>query len=73
MWDIQHPNKVFEYIVDKSKNNFIRLLLKKDKYLSFDLSIRNSLETKGSVKEVKICNPNNPACLMDCCLLELFF
>jgi hypothetical protein len=73
MWDIQHPNKVFDYIIDKNIKSVVRLLLKKEKYYTFEKNIRNKLESKCSVREVKICNPNNPACLMDFCLLELFF
>ncbi len=64
MWQIQHPIKVFDYIYKPLLNRFgIAVLLLEEKYLSYPLQNRQTLETHNeiSVKKVKIKVPNNPA------------
>ena len=73
MWGIKHPNKVFEYITTKTTKPYIKALMLKSKFNSFDLNSRNELLKKCTVNEVKIQNPNNPANLMDAILIEYEF
>lgn len=40
MWGIQHPAKVFSYIAKKQKSSYIKALMLKDKFNSFDDAIK---------------------------------
>jgi hypothetical protein len=73
MWSIKHPSKVFEYITTKNTKPYIKALMLKSKFNSFDVNSRNILSTKCSIKEVKIQDPNNPANLLDAVLIEYEF
>lgn len=70
MWSIKHPSKVFSYITERQKNSYIKALMLKSKFQSFDIDIRNKILNKCNVQNVKIQNPNNPADLLDSVLIE---
>jgi len=71
MWDIDNPNKVFDYIYtyDESKRFQLICLLPKDKYDGLPLEDREALGSLGvdgvEVLDVKIKSPNNPVQLID--------
>ena len=73
MWGIKHPSKVFEYITIKNTKPYIKALMLKSKFNSFDANSRNELLKKCNVEEVKIQNPNNPAKLLDAILIKYEF
>ena len=77
MWHIENPMKTFNYIYNvnsSNKFNFMALINTK-KYLQFSDSDRTAFEnmikanTKISMQEVKIKNPNNPADLKNAYLI----
>lgn len=73
MWHIDNPNKVFNYIDITDDCNFkLRVLMKKDKYLSFPESDRSVIENNDliNVSNIRIKNPNNPANLMDAVFIQ---
>ena len=76
MWDIQNPNKVFNYIttIDTKVNFQINCLMSKAKFNSFpegDRMILENISLKGFIKkEVKIKDPNNPSRLIDGILIK---
>jgi hypothetical protein len=73
MWHIENPSRVFSYITNKNTDNFaLRCLMRKEKFLSFSKEDRIKLEQLQdlSITDVKIKNPDNPAQLIDCKLLE---
>ena len=73
MWSIENPLSVFEELCPiKDENKFsLFALIRKDKYLSFSKEDIKELESnkKIFVKEVKICDPNNPAKLVEAKLI----
>jgi hypothetical protein len=73
MWGIQHPSKVFSYITEKQKPPYIKALMLKDKFNSFDNEIKKEITEKCQVQNVKIKNPNNPAKLLEATLIEYIF
>jgi hypothetical protein len=73
MWTIKHPSKVFHYIIGKQTNSYIRAIMLKSKFQSFDQEITNQIIRKCNVQNVKIPNPNNPANLLDAILIEYQF
>lgn len=73
MWGIEHPSKVFEYITTKNEKPYIKALMLKSKFQSFDENSRNAILQKCNVKDVKIQNPNNPANLLEAVLIEYEF
>lgn len=73
MWGIEHPSKVFEYITTKNAKPYIKALMLKSKFYSFDENSRNAILQKCNVKDVKIQNPNNPANLLEAVLIEYEF
>jgi hypothetical protein len=68
MWQIEHPQKVYEYLQlePKKSDKSFRLfaLMREDKYLSFPLADREKLELHPNsnlvIKNIKIKSPNNP-------------
>jgi hypothetical protein len=73
MWGIEHSSKVFEYITTKNAKPYIKALMLKSKFYSFDEISRNAILQKCNVKDVKIQNPNNPANLLEAVLIEYEF
>jgi hypothetical protein len=73
MWGIQHPSKVFEYITIKGNKPYLKVLMLKKKFNSFDENSKNELSKKCKINEVKIKNPNNPANLLEAVLIEYEF
>ena len=75
MWNIENPKKVFNYVIDKhyNENNKMNvfLILKKEKYYSFDEEDRNSIEENPflKVEDIRIKNPDNPANLIEAKLI----
>lgn len=70
MWAIKHPNKVFHYMVEQKTDSYIRAIMLKSKFQSFDQKITNQITSKCNVQNVKIQNPNNPANLLDAIFIE---
>ena len=71
MWTIAHPVKVFKYL---DTNNFdVNCILLNTKYLSFEKSDRQKIESNQNIKitYIKIKNPNNPAQLLDAKLIQM--
>jgi NgoPII restriction endonuclease len=75
MWSIAHPSKVFSYIYqsDKLKSFELVVVLRKEKYFSFDAFSREKIEQcqKLCIRDVKIKNPDNPIQLLDAILITL--
>ncbi len=75
MWHIQNPIKVFsQYCKLDSQNKFsLFVILKKDKYFSYDRDDRKKMESNKNilVQDIKIKNPNNPAKLIEAKLITL--
>jgi hypothetical protein len=75
MWHIEHPNKVFRYLMQKDQANFVlNALILESKYLAFsetDRKIFENIQSKNfSIKNVKIKSPDNPAKLLDARLIN---
>ncbi len=73
MWEIKHPSKVFQYITERKLKPYIKALMLKSKFESFDIEIRNQILKKCNLQNVKIQNPNNPANLLETILIEYEF
>ena len=73
MWSIENPLSVFEELckVDDKDSFSLFALMKKDKYNSFPKEDIGELEsnTRVLIKDVKICDPNNPAKLVEAKLI----
>lgn len=75
MWHIENPRKVFNYVMDKyyNENNEMNvfLIMKKEKYNSFDKEDRDLIENNPFLtnEDIKIKNPDNPANLIDAKLI----
>ncbi|MBN2458853.1 NgoPII family restriction endonuclease [Candidatus Woesearchaeota archaeon] len=69
MWTIKNPLEVFKGVFEIEEKEAFNLLaiMRKDKYDKFPKNDINRLESdkKVIIKDVKICNPNNPAELME--------
>lgn len=77
MWQIVHPEKVFNYI-SQSQNNYATLLLLTEKYYSYPESDRRYIEESANdgtnrikIADVRIMDPNNPANLLDAKIITL--
>lgn len=77
MWHIENPNRVFDYI---PKENVISdfamyCLMRTDKYNSFNLEDRTTIEALENLKisNVQVKNPDNPARLLDCKFMEYYY
>lgn len=70
MRSIQHPNRVFNYVIDKTTAIFIRAIMLQSKFYFFDEQLRAELTKKATIEHIKIQNPNNPANLLDAILIE---
>ena len=73
MWAIKHPSIVFNYITSVPTMPYIKALMLKDKFYKFPIDIRNIIKNKCNFHNVKICDPNNPANLLDAILIEYIF
>lgn len=75
MWHIQNPKKVFSYIIDdcydKDSKMNVFLIMKLDKYNSFNKKDRDLVENNHclKIKNVKIKNPDNPNQLIEAKLI----
>ena len=75
MWHIENPRKVFNYVMDKyyNENNEMNvfLIMKAEKYDSFDKEDRDLIENNSflTTEDIKIKNPDNPANLIDAKLI----
>ena len=67
MWGIQHPQKVFAYIINRSHDAF--MLMKKERFLAFSLAERRNIPN-NMIFDVKIKSPNNPAKKINAVLLQ---
>ena len=67
MWGIQHPQKVFDYIINDSYNAF--MLMKKERFLRFSSAEKGDISS-DMIFNVKIKSPNNPAKKMNAILLQ---
>lgn len=68
MWHIENPNKVFNYLpLNKNADFSVNVLLLEQKYNSFPLADRQTLENTSSIsiQSIKISSPNNPAQLLE--------
>lgn len=71
MWGIENPAKVFAYIPE-TRNNFANLIMRREKFFSFDELSRKKLAGSGAeIHEIRIKNPDNPAQLLDGILVSL--
>ncbi len=75
MWQIEHPKKVYNYLHTSDNNNFeLICIIPNDKYKSFPkesrLKLENIEEQGFSIQNSKVKNPNNPAKLIDCKLIQ---
>jgi hypothetical protein len=67
MWGIEHPRKVFSYLVPPNEEArlTVNAIMLKEKFESFPAKDRQLLEsqtgTNFTIKQVKIKSPNNPA------------
>lgn len=80
MWNIEHPQKVFDYLVedyDKDKSEFqINCLILKSKYDKLNDCDKRALdEFKDimSIEDVNIKNPNNPAQFIKAVFIKICF
>lgn len=74
MWGIEHPAKAFDYL-PRIRENFANLIMRREKYDSFDEVFREKLEKiqneNFQILDVRIKNPDNPAQLLDAKLLRI--
>jgi len=76
MWGIEHPNKVFNYVMeyDKNKEFIFFALMKKEKYNNFPEPDRKAIECikdkSFSIIDVEIKDPDNPAKFMPAKLIQ---
>jgi hypothetical protein len=62
MWQMESPVKVFNYLgIDRQSVPSIIALMRVEKYFTFDESDRMPFEESGSVRDVEIKDPDNPA------------
>lgn len=77
MWNIEHPNKVFNYLIKDDKKDYdfkVYCLMLKDKYTSIDDKYKEVLKKYGdilSINDVKVKNPNNPAKFLDAIMIKI--
>lgn len=75
MWHIENPNRVFDYLIKNSEDEFsLNALLLRSKYDSFPIEDKKALEnlknTNFSISNINIKSPNNPANLLDAVLIS---
>jgi hypothetical protein len=76
MWHIKNPKIIFDYLNLYSSEADFQLIaiMKKEKFDSFDENDKTAINTLDienfSIFDSKIKNPNNPADLMDCKILQ---
>lgn len=65
MWGIEHPLKVFSYIVEPKKN-ILNVIISEEKYYSFPKQDITKLEKEPliSINKINVKNPNNPVKLI---------
>jgi hypothetical protein len=62
MWGIENPAKVFSYFgAEELKEPYIIAIMTQEKFNSFPKEDQKELEKFGSIKNVEIKDPNNPA------------
>lgn len=75
MWQIQNPRRVFNYLHAQTNNKFeLVALIPTEKYNSFPIESINKIENLGNkdltIENVNVCDPNNPAKLIDVKLIK---
>ncbi len=76
MWHIKNPKIIFDYLNLFSSEAKFQLIsiIKKEKFDSFDEEDKNLINTivdeNFSISDEKIKNPNNPAELIDCKIIQ---
>lgn len=73
MWQIENPKKVFSYLYDKKEKNFeLVCIIPVTKYNSFPIESKRKIEEneKLSITDRQVKDPNNPARLIDCKLIQ---
>ena len=75
MWQIENPNRVFDYLIKNSEDEFsLNAVLLRSKYDSFPIEDRTALENlknaNFSISNINIKSPNNPANLLDAVLIS---
>lgn len=70
MWSIQHPSKVFGYVTQKPDRPYIKAIMLKSKFESFDEYSKDKISSIAKVQAIKIKDPNNPAKLLHAVLIE---
>ena len=72
MWAMQGPIKVFNYLgIDRKRAPSIAAVMRAEKYFTFAESDRKPLEESGSVRDVEIKDPDNPANYLKAKVIEL--
>ncbi len=75
MWQIENPQKVFDYIYKPTPYKFeLMAIIPFEKYNSFPSKSKNKIESikeKGfTIENKKVKNPNNPAQLVNCKIIK---
>ncbi len=75
MWQIQNPRKVFDYVHNSTDTEFeLVVIIPLNKYNEFDNVSKNKVEgitiDGFSISDIRVKDPNNPANLIDCKLIE---
>jgi len=75
MWQIQNPRKVFDYVHNSTDTEFeLVVIIPLNKYNEFDNVSKNKVEgitiDDFSISDIRVKDPNNPANLIDCKLIE---
>lgn len=77
MWHIKNPCNVFSYIINDNIDADFKMycLMTANKYNSFPANDKMVLKSFESLKisDVKVKNPDNPAQLLDCKLMEYYY
>ena len=77
MWQIDNPFKVFDYVYqrDNTKQFNFMSIIRDDKYNSFDntkiIEEKVGIIDGFNISNIRIKNPNNPACLENAKLITL--
>ena len=77
MWIIENPRRVFDYLPKNNVENFeLVTIIPQKKYYSFSSNSINKIESikddNFSILNIKVKDPNNPAVLIDCKLIQYF-
>lgn len=75
MWQIQNPRRVFNYLHAQTNNKFeLVSLIPTEKYNSFPIKSISKIENLGNenltIENVNVCDPNNPAKLIEVKLIK---